>query len=68
MKRILHVVPSLELGGTEAFIMNHYRSMNRQEIQFDFLVLNLHELVLQVLKPKILFFLLFLLFLQKRNC
>ena len=38
MKRILHVVPSLELGGTEAFIMNHYRSMNRQEIQFDFLV------------------------------
>ena len=38
MKRILHIVPSLELGGTEAFIMNHYRGLNRQEIQFDFLV------------------------------
>lgn len=38
MKRILHVVPSLELGGTEAFIMNHYRCLNRHEIQFDFLV------------------------------
>ncbi len=38
MKRILHVVPSLELGGTEAFIMNHYRCLNREEMQFDFLV------------------------------
>lgn len=39
MKRILHIVSCLELGGTEAFIMNHYRAMNRQKIQFDFLVL-----------------------------
>ncbi|MEE1013324.1 MAG: glycosyltransferase [Clostridia bacterium] len=39
MKRILHIVSCLELGGTEAFIMNHYRALNRQEIQFDFLVL-----------------------------
>lgn len=38
MKRILHIVPSLDLGGTEAFIMNHYRCMNRSEMQFDFLV------------------------------
>jgi len=40
MKRILHVVPSLDLGGTEAFIMNYYRCINRDEIQFDFLVCN----------------------------
>ena len=38
MKRILHIVPTLDLGGTEAFIMNHYRYLNRGEIQFDFLV------------------------------
>ncbi|MBR5319024.1 MAG: glycosyltransferase [Peptococcaceae bacterium] len=38
MKKVLHIIPSLELGGTEAFIMNHYRTINRSEIQFDFLV------------------------------
>lgn len=38
MKRILHVVSCLERGGTEAFIMNHYRAMDRTEYQFDFLV------------------------------
>lgn len=38
MKRILHVVACLERGGTEAFIMNHYRALDRREYQFDFLV------------------------------
>lgn len=38
MKRILHVVSCLERGGTEAFIMNHYRMIDRAEYQFDFLV------------------------------
>lgn len=38
MKRILHILPSLELGGTEAFIMNHYKVIDRNKIQFDFLV------------------------------
>ena len=38
MKRIIHVVSCLERGGTEAFIMNHYRAMERTEYQFDFLV------------------------------
>lgn len=38
MKRILHILPSLELGGTEAFIMNHYRAIDRSKYQFDFLV------------------------------
>lgn len=39
MRRILQVVSSLELGGTEAFIMNHYRNIDRNEYYFDFLVL-----------------------------
>lgn len=40
MKKILHVVSSLALGGTEAFIMNNYRCLDRKEYQFDFLVFN----------------------------
>lgn len=38
MKKVLQIIPSLELGGTEAFVMNYYRTMNREDIQFDFLV------------------------------
>lgn len=37
-KKVLQVVSCLELGGTEAFIMNNYRQMDRSKIQFDFLV------------------------------
>ena len=43
MKRVLHIVSCLELGGTEAFIMNNYREINRNEVQFDFLVLTQKE-------------------------
>ncbi len=38
MKRILQVVSCLERGGTESFIMNHYRHIDRLKYQFDFLV------------------------------
>lgn len=38
MKKILHILPCLELGGTETFVMNHYRYIDRTEFQFDFLV------------------------------
>lgn len=38
MKRVLQVVSCLELGGTEAFIMNNYREIDRSQVQFDFLV------------------------------
>lgn len=40
MIRILHVVGCLERGGTEAFIMNLYRHIDRSAVQFDFLVLH----------------------------
>lgn len=36
--RILHVLGGLSLGGAESRIMDLYRNMDRQEIQFDFLV------------------------------
>lgn len=36
--RILHVVQRMEAGGTQAFLMNLYRNIDRTKIQFDFLV------------------------------
>ncbi|MDE7282698.1 MAG: glycosyltransferase, partial [Lachnospiraceae bacterium] len=36
--RILHVLGGLSLGGAESRIMDLYRNMDRQKIQFDFLV------------------------------
>ncbi len=38
MKKILQVVSCLESGGTEAFIMNNYKAVDKNKIQFDFLV------------------------------
>jgi len=36
--RILHVVPNMNSGGIENLIMNIYRNIDREKIQFDFLV------------------------------
>lgn len=38
MKRVLHVVSILDRGGMENYIMNIYRHIDREKIQFDFLV------------------------------
>ena len=38
MKRILHVVTYMGRGGIETMLMNYYRQMDRERIQFDFLV------------------------------
>lgn len=34
--RILHVLGGLDAGGAEAFVMNLYRAVDRQKVQFDF--------------------------------
>lgn len=36
--RVLHVLGGLSLGGAESRIMDLYRNINREELQFDFLV------------------------------
>ena len=36
--RILQIVPNMQSGGLETLIMNIYRNINREHIQFDFLV------------------------------
>lgn len=38
MIRILQIVPNMQAGGLESFIMNVYRNIDRNKIQFDFLV------------------------------
>ena len=35
--RVLHVVPNMNIGGLETFIMNIYRNIDKNKIQFDFL-------------------------------
>lgn len=36
--RVLHVLQRMEAGGTQAFLMNLYRNIDRNKVQFDFLV------------------------------
>ena len=38
MIRILHVIGGMNQGGAENFLMNLYRNINRNCLQFDFLV------------------------------
>ena len=37
IKRILHVIGSMNMGGAENFIMNLYRNIDRNKYQFDFI-------------------------------
>lgn len=37
-KRILQIIRHMNVGGAETFIMNVYRNIDREKIQFDFLV------------------------------
>lgn len=37
-KRILHVVSAMHRGGAETMIMNLYRNIDREKVQFDFIV------------------------------
>lgn len=36
--RIAQIVGKMNSGGVESFIMNYYRNINRDKIQFDFIV------------------------------
>ena len=38
MERVLHIVPNMQAGGLETFIMNVMRNIDRNKVQFDFLV------------------------------
>lgn len=38
MIRVLHVVGSMNRGGIETFIMNIYRNIDREKVQFDFAI------------------------------
>ena len=38
MIRVLHVVGGMNMGGVQSFIMNYYRNIDRENVQFDFIV------------------------------
>ena len=38
MIRVLHMIGSLNIGGSQALIMNIYRKIDKDFIQFDFIV------------------------------
>lgn len=40
MNRIIHVVKAMNHGGAETMIMNFYRNIDREKIQFDFLCMD----------------------------
>ena len=45
--RILHMIASLEIGGSQAFVMNLYRNIDREKIQFDFIIDHTHDMYFQ---------------------
>lgn len=49
--RILHVTATINMGGIENFIMNIYRNIDRNKVQFDFLI---HQEKKQVFEDEIL--------------
>ena len=57
MIRVLHVVGGLSRGGTETTIMNLYRHIDREKVQFDFIShhpeLNDYENVIERLGGKV---------------
>ena len=38
MIRVLHMIASLDVGGSQTMMMNIYRSIDREKIQFDFVI------------------------------
>lgn len=43
MIRVLHVLHSLNAGGAETFVMNLYRKIDREKIQFDFIICDVRD-------------------------
>ena len=41
MIRILHSVSNMDRAGAETMLMNYYRHINREHIQFDFITYSL---------------------------
>ncbi|WP_081749141.1 glycosyltransferase [Butyrivibrio sp. FCS014] len=36
--RVLHMIASLEMGGSQSMVMNIYRNIDREKVQFDFII------------------------------
>ena len=47
MLRVLHVIGSLNVGGSQSFVINVYKEIDREKVQFDFVVDRQNELQLK---------------------
>ena len=43
MKKMVHIVGNLARGGMGSFLMNLYRNIDRNKVQFDFIVMGEKE-------------------------
>ena len=46
MLRVAQAIGSLNIGGSQIFVMNLYRNIDRNKVQFDFIVDHPNELYL----------------------
>ena len=44
--RVLQVMPAMDAGGMETFVMNVYRTIDREKVQFDFLIITINRVFL----------------------
>ena len=45
MIKVLQIIGNMDIGGMESMLMNYYRNMDRDKIQFDFLIFNKNKCV-----------------------
>ena len=43
--RVLQIVPAMNAGGMETFIMNIYRAIDREKVQFDFALTEVNSMI-----------------------
>ena len=41
--RVLQVMPAMDAGGMETFVMNVYRTIDREKVQFDFSIITINR-------------------------
>lgn len=44
--RVLQIMPAMDAGGMETFVMNVYRTLDREQVQFDFCIITTNRVFL----------------------
>ena len=46
--RVLQIMPAMDAGGMETFVMNVYRTLDREQVQFDFYIITTNRAFLMM--------------------